>query len=142
MKQNQKNHLGWIFLIAVVLGLWNYSAIERFFVLDKWEKENRIKYLKPYSLYKIDQLCQSLNAQYTPKNAYEHTQHEIIKYKSPYLVFTFRAIDPEIPLSRCLVDIGYDIPEFSFYKQGEFGSDYFCTSIQDPMVPTCPVSYR
>ena len=140
MKEMQKD-LGWIIFIAVVFALWNYSAIERFFVLEKWEKENRIKYLKPYGLYKIDQLCQSLNSKYTPKNAFEHTRHEIMKYKSPYLVFSFRAKDPKIPLSRCLVNIGYDIPEFSFYKQVEFGNDYFCSSL-DMMAPTCPVSYK
>ena len=116
--------LTWAVIIAVVLGIYNYTAIERFFVLEDSQKEFRVLNLK--NQVRLVQGCQRLNNRYTPSNQLEMTSHEVNMYKSPHIIVTFYGNNPEYPSSRCSINIGYREVEYAFWNQGEYGNVNFC----------------
>tara|TARA_B100000780_G_C20899711_1_gene358061 strand:+ start:277 stop:669 length:393 start_codon:yes stop_codon:yes gene_type:complete len=116
--------LTWAVIIAVVLGIYNYESIERFFVLTDSQKQFRVLNLKKE--VRLIQGCQRLNNRYTPRNQKQMTTHEVNMYKSPHLIVTFYGNNPEYPSSRCSVNIGYREVEYAFWNQGEYGNVNFC----------------
>ena len=118
--------LTWAVIIAVVLGIYNYTAIERFFVLEDSQKEFRVLNLK--NQVRLVQGCQRLNNRYTPSNQKQMTTHEVNMYKSPHLIVTFIGNNQS---SRCSVNIGYREVEYAFWSQEEFGDSYFCSGFRN-----------
>ena len=117
MSSDTKQILVWALIIGGVIGLYNYTAIERFFILSSSEKEARVLNLK--------------NNRYTPGNQRKMSVHEVNMYGSPHLIVTFLGNNPQYPSSRCSVNIGYREVEYAFWNQGEYGNDYFCSGYRN-----------
>lgn len=129
MSSDTKQILTWALIIGIVLGIYNYEAIERYFVLTDSQKQFRVLNLK--NEVRLIQGCQRLNNRYTPGNQRQMTVHEVTMYKSPHLIVTFLGNNPQYPSSRCSVNIGYREVEYAFWNQGEYGDNYFCSGFRN-----------
>ena len=129
MSSDNKQTLVWALIIGCVVGLYNYTAIERFFVLSDSEKEARVLNLK--NEVRLIERCQRLNNRYTPGNQKQMKVHEVNMYGSPHLIVTFLGNNPQYPSSRCSVNIGYREVEYAFWNQGEYGDNYFCSGYRN-----------
>ena len=126
MNSGTKQALVWALIVGGVIGLYNYTAIERFFILSKSEKVARILNLN--NEISLIERCLRLNNRYTPGNQRKMKVHEVNMYGSPHLIVTFFGNNSRYPYSRCSVDISRRVPGYSFWNQDQYEGDtyYFC----------------